>query len=1139
MKTSHRVVVLSLLLAPLVWLIDTLVDYTFFRAGAFWGVLWADLPAHELYARGTPCAIILLFGLLLAFVLRRLERTKGELQSTVEKYRGFFRTSADPVFITTRDGRWVDMNEAAIEMFGYDSREELEQVPIPDLYADPVEREEHLQRIIEKGFTRQYPIRLRRKDGTGIDTLITSSVRANSEGEVLGFQGTIRDVTDRKKAEREREQLVQDLGERVKELKCLYDVSSLAANSQVPVAELLGQVVQHIPPGWRYEDIACARIKLEDREFTSPGFEETEWRQATEILVSGQRVGSIEVFYTEEKPPADEGPFLQEERNLLNTVADLVGRMIQRRRTEAALRSSRERMRRTIAAAPFPIMVHAEDGEVVTINEVWTDITGYAQDEIPTIEDWTGRAYGERGEEVESDIDALYDMDGRVDLGEYELTCKDGSKRVWAFSSAPLGRAPDGRRLVVSMAMDVTERKEAEQRARGLNSLLRAIRKVNQLLVQEDNPKALLQRSCETLLETRQYKHVWAVTFDRAGDLRHTGQAEGGAPVDALFDRMQIGWRPPCVQHALVEPGRPICLDPTEECEDCPLAEVYGGSVAIKCAFESTAGAYGVISIRLAEGHERSAQEDALIAEAAGDIGHGLQRLETEQHLRLRDRALENATNGIALTDLDGAVVSANRAVLRMWRFEEESEILGRGASEFWKSPEAAREAFQQVKDQGVWEGEMTALRRDGSEFTAQAYLSVVTDQEGNPTHVLGVFDDITQRKQAEEELRAAYENLRETERQLVDQERQRALTTMASGIAHDFNNALSTIQGFTDLLLQNPEDLEDKETAREYLGRIAKAASNAAETVRRMRKFYRPAEELEFRLLDLNSILHEAVSMTEPRWRQEAQAEGKHIHVETELGDIPAVRGKEGELHEMVTNLIFNAVDAIEEQGRIALTTRAADGNVVLEVRDTGRGMDEDTRQRCLDPFFTTKGGTGTGLGLSVTDGIVRGHDGRIEIASEPGEGTTFRITLPAGTTETAGQTEPSAGIGEIESLRVLVVEDDGTERMMLVKMMEVLGHTAAAAADGAEALEELEHGYYHLIITDCAMPEMDGHELARRIKQRSPEQPIIMLTGFGDMMDAAGERPECVDLVLSKPATLDELRKAMAQVMGHTPED
>ena len=393
------------------------------------------------------------------------------------------------------------------------------------------------------------------------------------------------------------------------------------------------------------------------------------------------------------------------------------------------------------------------------------------------------------------------------------------------------------------------------------------------------------------------------------------------------------------------------------------------------------------------------------------------------------------------------------------------------------------------------------------------------------------ILTNALQRHQIQQALKQANEELKQRQQQLVEQERQRALTTMVSGIAHDFNNALSPIQGFSQILLDNPKMLDDREKTLQYLDCINKSAKGAAETIRRMRKFYRPNEETNLIRIDLNSIIQEAVSITEPRWKEEAKAAGKEIEIKTHLADNAMVKSNEAELNEVLTNLIFNAVDAMPNGGVIRIATMHGDSSVVLAFSDNGMGMSEETKNKCFDPFYTTKGAEGSGLGLATIQGIIQRHEGEMTVESTEGEGTTFRMTLPVA--ESSGETETQEDSRQVRPLQILVAEDEESQREMLSDLLTGEGHRVDVATDGVKALEQFNAGWYDLIITDRAMPDMGGDQLAKRVKKKAPGKPVVMLTGFGDMMDAAGEKSETVDAVLSKPVTKEKLFEVIGEVV------
>ncbi len=395
-----------------------------------------------------------------------------------------------------------------------------------------------------------------------------------------------------------------------------------------------------------------------------------------------------------------------------------------------------------------------------------------------------------------------------------------------------------------------------------------------------------------------------------------------------------------------------------------------------------------------------------------------------------------------------------------------------------------------------------------------------------------------------------AYDELRRTQQVVVQQERLRALGQMASGVAHDVNNALSPIAAYSELLLATQPDLPA--ATRHYLEIIRRSGEDIAHIVARMREFYRRRSDTEeLANVDVNRTIEDVIELTRPRWRDISQRQAVSIQIQRELEpQLPLLLSDAGDLREALINLIFNAVDALPQGGTITLATRSvrpsvpgenppAEPQLEVEVRDNGVGMDEKTRQHCLEPFFSTKAKRGgTGLGLAMVYGMMRRHDGTIEIDSAPGHGTCVRLTFPIREKTSAVATQiPSKHVGRNRSLRILCIDDESQIQDLLKHCLTTLDHQVTTASGGKQGVEMfraamLRKQPFETVITDLGMPDIDGHQVARTIKAESPNTPVIMMTGWGTMMKEDGETDPGVDAVVGKPPRIQELNNLLLQL-------
>ena len=481
----------------------------------------------------------------------------------------------------------------------------------------------------------------------------------------------------------------------------------------------------------------------------------------------------------------------------------------------------------------------------------------------------------------------------------------------------------------------------------------------------------------------------------------------------------------------------------------------------------------------------------------------------------LLQNIMESAREAIYAMDLEGNYKWCNQAMLEMTGYRLD-EIIGHSFME--RTHEDDREMRLQRFNKAI-HGEAQSfetryIASDGKvRYAAINTAPIIVD--GETTGVLGIAHDITEQK--EERDRAARAD------------KLRALGQLASGVAHDFNNSLAAILGRAQLILRR---VKDEELLRS-LGIIVTAAEDAAATVRRIQTFARKSVATELEMLEVGNLLRDAIEFTRTRWQNEALAAGIEIDVTLNAEPECFTLGNASELREVFVNLIVNAVDAMPNGGSLKLCCQRDGDRIRLRFADTGTGMKEEIRERIFEPFYTTKGVHGTGLGLAVSYGIIERHQGMISVESKLGMGTTFHIDLPL----TQHQPETS-DVGEktsmMKSLSILVIDDEEFVRETLGEILAALSHDVQTADSGRVALEKIATKHFDVVFTDLAMPEMDGWETARAIRQLEPHLPLVLVTGYGSTLEAPTGEKNLVDAIIGKPFAFDQVTAVLAKVCG-----
>jgi signal transduction histidine kinase/CheY-like chemotaxis protein len=416
--------------------------------------------------------------------------------------------------------------------------------------------------------------------------------------------------------------------------------------------------------------------------------------------------------------------------------------------------------------------------------------------------------------------------------------------------------------------------------------------------------------------------------------------------------------------------------------------------------------------------------------------------------------------------------------------------------------------------------GAITLWSYSGREFTREdlEILTIFARQTADAIENAKLF----------ESLEKAYEELTATQEQLIMTEKLKALGDMAGGVAHDFNNVLGTILGRTQLLMKK---IPAPELQRE-MQIIVEVTLKGRRTVQRLQDFTHVSSRLQHSQVDLNKAVEEAIETTKPAWKDTVQMSGLTINLHRELGSVDIIEGSHEEIKEVICNVILNSVEALPNGGNIWVRTYMDAGKVVLQIRDDGVGMDENIKNKLFNPFFTTKGKNGVGMGLAVVYGILFRHQADINVESSPGQGAVFTFKFGPSKERPNGH-QPAPISEEPRSLSILLVDDDVNLLEVVGDMLEFMGFRFEKADGGRAALQLLQDKRYDLVVTDLGMPEVGGWDVARFCRENYPGMPVILISGWGAQLNNE-EALSRVDAILPKPFQLDEMKETIDAVMS-----
>ncbi len=1238
-----------------------------------------------------------------------LKQSQNALKEAEKKYRRIFENLKDMIYMTSLDGKFVDVNQAGVEILGYKNKEELLKISAQDTYLNPKERQKFQDEIDQEGFIKDFEIKLKRKDGTLIDALITATVRKDEKARILGYEGIIKDISYRRKMEDElvqRKEVIQglyDLGVLVNQTldinKVLPDALDRALNltgfemggiylfnEAEEILELkfqqgyspeLAEGVKILKVG---EGVSGKAIQLKQpvvlsiQEYLSPPFlpllrdEGVQFLVGVPLLAKGKAIGAMTLL---SRSPH---PLTQREINLLESIGNQIGLALENARLFSNVAKAKSEWETTFDAVTDLITIRYKDCRIIRANKAAFKRFGLKPDQLVgkrCFEIFHHRHQPCEGCYIEQTLKTKQPASGERE-SQY-------LKGVFQYHTFPIYDQEGEVIAVVDLAREITEEKRLEKEKEVVNNINRIlassleVRGVTKAVHSEIKKVFDSDRMTITLLDEREEGFRYfalekdddtkaltgGVLYPKEGTSLAT-VTETGLPVVVSSTEESDSW----LNQKLLEEGIRSSLFFPLEYKGKIIGTMNFGSkeinhfsnhhahflrsvapglaISIQNAllFEETKKRldeltilYEIMKISASSLNlDRMLEEIihclnrffkfeafgiALIDEKtkrlnvhSSSIGHPVQEIEklepwlgkgitgwvaekgepllvndvrsdsryvvydqsirseiciplkvgqkviglidaqsrsldafSENDLRLLSiiggqlatlidnlrlyekikqseekyrTVVEGAHDGICVIGKDHRLKYVNKRMAEIQGAAQE-ELVGTDFHDFLDE-----ESKSLMTDRFLRWGrgeklsprfEINALRENGEIRNVEINARVIKDSRGEANYVVFI-KDITEKKRMEE--------------QLLQSEKLRALAEMASGVAHDFNNALASILGNAQLLLFTLED----EKVKESLKVIEKVAKDSAQTVRRLQDFTRKKVHQELFKMDIKSIIKDSIEITRPKWKDELQSRGIRIEMVLNAEDIPHVSGNPSELREVITNMIFNAIEAMPEGGKINLRTFQKRKEVFIQISDTGIGIPEEVRKKIFEPFFTTKTFTNTGLGLSMSYGIIKRLGGKIEVESKAGQGTTFSIILPIGGD---GREEVISfpPIKKGKRARILVIDDEEFVRSVLSRTLAQVDHQVTLAEDGEKGIQLFKERKFDMVLTDLGMAGMSGWEVCKIIKRISPRTPVGMITGWGSGVSQSKMEEYGLDFFISKPFDFNQILNVVAETI------
>jgi PAS domain S-box-containing protein len=1091
-------------------------------------------------------------------------KAQKALQENGQRYRELFENANDIIYTHDLAGNFTSLNRSGEKITGY-SREEAAQMNIVDVLAPEyvtLARQMITQKTNEKVPT-VYELEIVAKSGRRV-RLEVSTQLIYQDGRPIGIQGMGRDLTDRKRTEEalaqqaQREAMshrisqaircsldsseifstaVQELGSYLNADRCSLFIKDEKGHRATTVAQYHADGIHPAAPNFELEDVRGLIKSLDEKGVLcfDDAAHDARIADVYERILSKAEVRSIMYVAIRVGDEVTAAFALSTTRELRRwSESDIALAKAVADQTGIAIRQA-ELFQRAEATSKREVLV----------NRVTTAIRASLSlpEVLNTATSELGLALGASRVHIH-----LYDPDNPVSPVRHEYVasgCDRMSESLQVSYDDPIGRhlLSTPKPLVIHDSLNHQEGSgdfSAAVREHARKASVRSqidyplvvkghfrgvlcIHQTDRLRRWTEDELALVDSVAERLAigiaqaelfeMVARAKSEWETTFDamsdgififdRAGLLKRVNRA--GAAMEASSPRDLLGskccdilrtstQKSTCVVEDAIQKGRSVTIEVIPDRLNRPFV------VSIEPVLDKA----GLVTAAVCTARDLSELRKVQAV--------------AREHQSLLTNILESARESIYAVDMEGRFKWCNSATLLALGLKRE-EFIGRRLVELVYESDretiSAKLGLALLGEAQTYE--MRYLSADGRLRYARVDNSPLV-VEGQTTGVLGIARDITEQKEERERAARA--------------DKLRALGQLASGVAHDFNNSLAAILGRAQLLRRQIRD----EALVRNLEIIQTAAEDAAATVRRIQTFARKSPAKEFEILDVAGLLNDAIEITRTRWQNEARLRGLDYEVTLQAESAQHTFGSASELREVFVNLIVNAVDAMPAGGKLSISMKREAARLRLQFADTGTGMPEDVRQKIFDPFFSTKGAQGTGLGLSVSYSIIERHEGSISVASEPGNGTIFTIDLPASQVKSES-TEAAAVNVEMPSLSILVIDDEPSVRETLAEMLEVMGHSVQLAESGQTALQTLAAKSCDLVFTDLAMPEMDGWETTREIRKRWPDMSVVLVTGYGSGTLPPKGEDNLVNGIIGKPFDFAQISEMIVGILATQP--